>query len=227
MSQLEVDKVIPQSGTTLTLGDSADTITIPSGATIDASGATLTLPTTIEVDTIEPQSGTSLTLGASGDTITIPSGATITNSGTATGFGKVLQVVNATFNTNVTSSSSTFADSGLSASITPSSASNKVLIFANLNGIYKTTNNTGISLKLVRGVTDIHNIESIGAYTNDNGNVGVGSSSTSYLDTPSTTSSTTYKITFNSFNNNGTVNINANSVAGGTVSTMTLMEIQA
>jgi hypothetical protein len=55
---------------------------------LDASGATLTLPTTIEVDTIEPQSGTSLTLGASGDTITIPSGATITNSGTATGFGE-------------------------------------------------------------------------------------------------------------------------------------------
>jgi hypothetical protein len=50
----------------------------------------------IEVDAIEPQSGTSLTLGASGDTITIPSGATITNSGTATGFGKVLQVVTAT-----------------------------------------------------------------------------------------------------------------------------------
>jgi hypothetical protein len=51
----------------------------------------------IEVDAIEPQSGTTLTLGASGDTITIPSGATLTNSGTATGFGKVLQVVNATF----------------------------------------------------------------------------------------------------------------------------------
>jgi hypothetical protein len=47
----------------------------------------------IEVDAIEPQSGTSLTLGASGDTITIPSGATLTNSGTATGFGKVLQVL--------------------------------------------------------------------------------------------------------------------------------------
>jgi hypothetical protein len=44
MSQLEVDKVIPQSGTTLTLGDSADTITIPSGATLDASNATVTIP---------------------------------------------------------------------------------------------------------------------------------------------------------------------------------------
>jgi len=34
MSQLEVDKVIPQSGTTLTIGDSGDTITIASGATL-------------------------------------------------------------------------------------------------------------------------------------------------------------------------------------------------
>ena len=38
MSQLEVDKVIPQSGTTLTLGESGDTITIPSGATLTNNG---------------------------------------------------------------------------------------------------------------------------------------------------------------------------------------------
>jgi hypothetical protein len=44
MSQLEVDKVIPQSGTTLTLGEYGDTVSVPSGATLDASNATLTLP---------------------------------------------------------------------------------------------------------------------------------------------------------------------------------------
>ena len=44
MSQLEVDKVIPQSGTTLTLGENGDTVSVPSGATLDASSATLTLP---------------------------------------------------------------------------------------------------------------------------------------------------------------------------------------
>jgi hypothetical protein len=67
----------------------------------------------IEVDAIEPQSGTSLTLGASGDTITIPSGATLTNSGTATGFGKVLQVVSATTTTEATyhTGSANFLDS--------------------------------------------------------------------------------------------------------------------
>ena len=85
-SILKVDTIQDQSGNNI-INENADTITIPSGATIDTSVATLTLPTTIEVDAIEPQSGTSLTIGASGDTITIPSGATITNSGTATGFG--------------------------------------------------------------------------------------------------------------------------------------------
>jgi hypothetical protein len=38
MSQLEVDKIIPQSGTTLTIGDSGDTITIPSGAGFQSTG---------------------------------------------------------------------------------------------------------------------------------------------------------------------------------------------
>jgi hypothetical protein len=175
----------------------------------------------LEVDAIEPQSGTTLTIGASGDTVALGSGVT-----SGAGMGKVLQVVNATFSTQTSSSSSTFADTGLSASITPSSSSNKILIFVNINGIYKQTNNTGISLKLVRGVTDIHNIESISGFTNDSSANATGSSSTSYLDSPSTTSSTTYKVTFNSFNNNAQVSINANSVTGGSVSTMTLIEIK-
>jgi hypothetical protein len=47
MSQLEVDKVIPQSGTTLTLGESGDTITIASGATFTP---TLTAPIIDEIN---------------------------------------------------------------------------------------------------------------------------------------------------------------------------------
>jgi len=38
MSQIEVDKVIPQSGTALQVGESGDTITIPAGATITNNG---------------------------------------------------------------------------------------------------------------------------------------------------------------------------------------------
>jgi hypothetical protein len=82
----------------------------------------------IEVDAIEPQSGTTLTIGASGDTITIPSGATLTNSGTATGFGKVLQVVSATSTATASTSSLTFASLSFATSITPSSATSKIFV---------------------------------------------------------------------------------------------------
>ena len=44
MSKIEVDTIAPQSGTTVTLGESGDTITVPSGATLDTSNSTVTLP---------------------------------------------------------------------------------------------------------------------------------------------------------------------------------------
>ena len=46
-SILKVDKLDPQSGTALEIGTSGDTITVPSGATLTTTNATLNLPTTI------------------------------------------------------------------------------------------------------------------------------------------------------------------------------------
>tara|TARA_S200002703_G_scaffold148196_2_gene144680 strand:- start:268 stop:1080 length:813 start_codon:yes stop_codon:yes gene_type:complete len=93
MSKIEVDAIEPQSGTALTVGDNGDTITVPSGAVLTTTNATVNLPATTTVTTelktnkISPASGTAFTLGDSGDTFTVPAGATIVNSGTATGFG--------------------------------------------------------------------------------------------------------------------------------------------
>jgi hypothetical protein len=47
MSTLNVDKVDPSTGTALEIGSSGDTITVPSGATLDISSATLTPPATM------------------------------------------------------------------------------------------------------------------------------------------------------------------------------------
>jgi len=44
MSEVKVNKISPRSGTQVTLGDSGDTITVPAGATFDASSGTLTVP---------------------------------------------------------------------------------------------------------------------------------------------------------------------------------------
>ena len=74
--------------------------------------------------------------GASADAITLDNSgnatfpANETCSGTASGFGggKILQVVTATTSTQATNTSQTFADTNLTASITPSATSSKILI---------------------------------------------------------------------------------------------------
>jgi hypothetical protein len=145
----------------------------------------------IEVDAIEPQSGTTLTIGASGDTITIPSGATLTNNGTATGFGKVLQVVTATDSTQRSTSSTSFvtASNTLSVSITPASASNKIFVIATTTfGVSGDGNMYGT---IFRGATNIGDAT--------NGMAGASASiactaGMSVLDSPNTTSATTYEV---------------------------------
>ena len=44
MSELKVNKISPRSGTDVTLGDSGDTFTLPTGVTLDTSNSTVTLP---------------------------------------------------------------------------------------------------------------------------------------------------------------------------------------
>jgi hypothetical protein len=136
---------------------------------------------------------------------------TINGSGTVTGIsatgisaqpafpGNILQVVQATTSTSTAISSTSYTDTTLSASITPSSASNKILVIISQSGhVYsaQTAARTG-SLQLVRDSTAIHGvIQALGG----RGGLSSGSDrsvsasvSVTYLDSPSTTSSVTYK----------------------------------
>jgi hypothetical protein len=159
---------------------------------------------------------------------------TINGSGTVTGIsatgisaqpafpGNILQVVSATYGTNTTSSSATFADTGLTATITPSSASSKILILVYQNGVGK-VNNHYVKLRLLRSVTEIIVFENEGGWTNSTATNRIGSVGTCYLDSPNTTSATTYKTQFASAAGGATVYVQA----GSAVSTITLMEIAA
>lgn len=149
--------------------------------------------------------------------------AKMASSGAWAPVGTVIQVVNATYSTQTSTSSSTYSDTGLTASITPSSSSSKILIFVDLN-VYKDTTNTSMGLKLVRNSTDLYTIDTFAGYTNAADAVGVGSVSSNYLDSPATTSSTTYKVQFKSMNGTNGVYINNNGY-GAITSTITLMEI--
>lgn len=116
--------------------------------------------------------------------------------------GKVLQVVSTTKTDTFSGTSTSFADvTGLSVAITPSSTSNKVFITAN----FVVSNGSGarsMYFNLLRGSTDIAQPDT--PDTNDctiqcNTQVassGIEVAKISFLDTPSTTSATTYKIQY-------------------------------
>ncbi len=151
----------------------------------------------LKVNKVTPRSGTTVTLGDSGDTITIPSGATITNSGTATGFGggKVLQVVNTTNTTQKTTTSSSFVTTSISVSITPSSASSKILILSSTNVFADTTGESTV-VTVYRGATNLgHSVAGMGRFQNGGSNL-YTNWSVSVFDSPATTSATTYTIYF-------------------------------
>jgi len=142
----------------------------------------------------------------------------------AGGGGKVLQVVYAGYSTNTANTTSTYADTGLTASITPSSASSKVLVLVNQAGVGKTSSDTYVDIKLMRGATNLIDLGGTVGNTSSTANNFIGSVSCSYLDQPATTSSTTYKTQFRSGSNTSQVIVQH---AGGGTSTMVLLEIGA
>ncbi len=136
--------------------------------------------------------------------------------------GSVLQVVGGTYSGQKNSSSSTFADTGLTATITPTSSSSKVLVIAQISSCFTDTNTgTELDINLLRDSTQI--IASMGGRGGNSLTTGdaLGTVSCSYLDSPATTSATTYKCQFKSTQNNATASVGL----GGTTSTITLMEI--
>jgi len=157
-----------------------------------------------------------LGIGSTGQVLTVAGG--VPAWATPAGGGKVLQVLSTTAG-NTSSSTSTYVDH-ISLSITPSSTSSKVLVLFAAGNVAK-SNNAGLQSKLVRGATDILQITTIAAYTGGTVDNRIGAIAANYLDSPATTSATTYKVQINSYYNNASVQINPNDDK----STLVLMEI--
>jgi hypothetical protein len=192
---------------------------------LDAKTAKSTLTTTGDIYyASSANTPARLGIGSTGNVLTVASG--IPSWAAPAGGGKVLQVVSATYSTVTSSSSSTFADTGLTASITPSSATSKVLVIVSQNGCSKnqTSTNQQLRIQLLRGATQIIADFAGGAtYTGSSLFLYVGSCSANYLDSPNTTSSTTYKTQFRTVGNSDGVSVQSDS----STSTITLLEIGA
>jgi hypothetical protein len=134
---------------------------------------------------------------------------------------KVLQVVSNVLTTQTSSTSSTFSDTGLSVTITPLFSTSKILIFVDHAGCYNGSGGTILGLQLLRNSTAICYFEGFGGYTASVSQSEFGSCSTNYLDSPATTSATTYKTQLRNINATSTVSIGY----GPCTSTITVMEI--
>ncbi len=150
---------------------------------------------------------------ASGVTI---DGVLIKDGKLATGTGNVLQVVTGTLTGIASTTSSTYADTGLTASITCSATSSKVLVLVTHNTAGAASSIPALYMKLLRDSTSLG--EAI--LVQNGGSSLYGTTSFTKLDSPSSTSALTYKTQFKE-TSNGTAYVSADSFEDNIV----LMEI--
>jgi len=136
--------------------------------------------------------------------------------------GSVIQTVNATYSTETSFTTNAWTDSGVTATITPTSATSKILVVINLVGCIKQSTDTGLNAKIVRNSTDLITFANQAGRTGTTTQNDIGSISSSYLDSPATTSATTYKVQALSSSNSSLARICQNN----STSTITLLEIK-
>ena len=139
--------------------------------------------------------------------------------------GSVIQVVSFSTSTYVGIASTTQVSTGLSASITPSSSSNRILICMSISEI-RSPGNVAANMNLFRNGSSIAGVCKELSYFSPANTTTLGMAwSFQYLDSPNTTSSTTYDLRAGKLlNNAGDLQIMPN---GGSLSFIILMEISA
>ena len=220
MSQIEVDKIIPQSGTALQAGDSGDTITVPSGATLNLANATVTYPdgsvqnvdlanSSITINGSAVSLGGSVTVGETKPTITGISPSTIENTQTAvtiTGTNFVsVPTVEAISSTGAITSADT---------VSFSSATSIVANFTlAVDGTYfiRVENNDG---NAVRSGSALLTVSDAPAWTTSAGSLGENAAGTSISYTVAATGATSFSKTSGTFPGGVSLNSGTGVISG-------------
>jgi hypothetical protein len=140
------------------------------------------------------------------------------------GPGTVLQVVTSSFASQVSTTSTSYTDTGLTATITPINSNSKILVVVDYSSMMQADNSATGGLQIVRNSTALSSVTRAG-YFNVNANVaGASRGSFSYIDSPATTSATTYKVQYARLSSAGT-SYAFYFCINNDVSNITLMEI--
>lgn len=120
----------------------------------------------------------------------------------------VLQVVQGTISAQVSTTSGAYVTTGLTASITPSSASSKILVLVNCASMFQNGGGNQLVIAIFRGATNLH--AAAGAFGGQLYSTALIETSMSMmiLDSPATTSSTTYTVHYAAVS--GTASFNQN-----------------
>jgi len=212
-SVLKVDKLDPQSGTALEIGTSGDTISVPSGATLDISASTLTPPATMPASSGINFTALNATNLGSGTVPTARLGSGTASSSTvlygdqtykAEPGGKILQVqytLNTSPGSTSTSSTSFVITCGTTVDITPSATSSKILLNWMSNSLNSNATNDECILTFYRDSTQLEQIYDLQASTTS----GWYGTPMIYVDAPSSTSAITYDARFRAYQAGQTV----------------------
>jgi hypothetical protein len=226
------------------IGSSGDITGVTAGTGISGGGTSGTVTITNDMATTITAAGDIVVGTGSGTYDNLPIGTTgqVLTADTsvspykvkwaaAAGGGKVLQVVSATTTTSKLVASTTYTDTNLTASITPSSATSKVLVLVSQSvELARNAETMALKLRLLRDSTTVYDYGVYGQliYTTGSGTTALIFGSPipiTYLDSPATTSSITYKTQggAETTNNSG----QATYQPASTVSSIVLLEIGA